>query len=408
MIFLTGATGFLGSQLLGRLLVTYPDLSIALLVRSAYRKSSQERVDRILSELFPAEVSSLFATRVVVIEGDVLQERFGLSSAVYDKLIDQVSSVFHCAASVSFSQSIKEARAVNVSSTQAILDFVHFAQIRQRTKINLHYVSTAYVVGDTESIVSPHDINLDVPFKNTYEQSKAEAEVLARKACNDLHCVIYRPSIIVGDSWTGETSSFNVIYAPAKFLARGLLKVVPGLPYAPFDIVPVDYVADAIAVLSKFEFRSGSSFHLCAGVGEEVTLLELLDYLFLSMNRTVSGSYVQPPFLSPELMNVIHQSVNVALEGVRSIEKFLGVKLDVLQKILPYFSYMIRNPRFDTSDTISILKGVMDPPPAFNQYALRLFDYCNLTNWGKTHWTNPHEKRAWFQRFNSTPYLYGT
>lgn len=398
MIFLTGGTGFLGSQLLGRLLLAYPNDKIGVLIRPSCEKNSKERADIVLQGLFPHSLVPHFSARVIPIEGDLLQPNFGLGSQSFYDLAAQTSQIFHCAASVSFSQPLDEARNANVTSTERILDLTYRAQIGQAQVVPLHYVSTAYVVGDTESTVGPNELTLDTNFKNTYEQSKAEAEALVRQATNALQCVIYRPSIIVGDSITGETSSFNVIYGPARFLARGLLKVVPGVPSALFDMVPVDYVADAIIALSKINHPSGSCYHLCSGVGAEATLVELLEYLFLSLNKTVSRSFTPPPFLTPELVALVQQSITVALGGMRSLEKFLGSRLEVLQKIIPYFLYMIRNPRFDISSTTIALNGVMPPPPAFHNYAEKLFDYCHCTNWGKLPWTNPSNVENWFER----------
>ncbi len=384
--------------MLGRLLLAYPNEKIGVLIRPTCENSSRERSDLVLQGLFPPDHVPHFANRVIPIEGDLLQNYFGLGAQAFSELAVQTSQIFHCAASVSFSQPLEEARSANVTSTERILDYTYSAQLRQSQTVPLHYVSTAYVVGDTEDTVDPDDLTLDTKFKNTYEQSKAEAEALVRHATNSLQCVIYRPSIIVGDSVTGETSSFNVIYGPARFLARGLLKVVPGVPSALFDMVPVDYVADAIIALSKIDHPSGSCYHLCSGVGAEATLVELLEYLFLSLNKTVSRTFAPPPFLTPELIAIVQQSITVALGGMRSLEKFLGSRLEVLQKIVPYFLYMIRNPRFNIDETTRVLNGIMPPPPMFHDYAEKLFDYCNHTNWGKLPWTNPSNVENWFER----------
>ena len=398
MIFVTGSTGFLGSQLLGRLLLAYPSEEIGVLVRSSSDHSARKRTLCILNEIFPKKLALQFSNRVITLEGDLTKPRLGLTQGEMSKVVGEVSKIFHCAAAVSFSQPIHEARLANVMSTQYVLDLAHHAQHNRGEDVPLHYVSTAYVVGDTERAVGPNEFCLDSRFKNTYEQTKAEAEFLVRSATNGIRSVIYRPSIIVGDSITGQTSSFNVIYGPARFLARGLLKVVPGSPSALFDMVPVDYVADAITNLSKMDLPSGSSFHLCSGIGAEATLVELLEYLFISINKTVSRKFSPPPFLTPELIALVQQSITMAFESMKSLEKFLGSRLEVLQKIIPYFLYMIRNPQFDISATTETLKGVMAPPPAFQSYAERLFDYCQDTNWGKLPWTNPHDIKPWFKR----------
>ncbi len=135
----------------------------------------------------------------------------------------------------------------------------------------LYYVSTAYVAGLRQGVVGPDELSFSAGFRNAYEQTKAEAEALVRDVSSRFPTVIFRPSIIVGDSISGQTSAFNVIYVPAKLLVRGLFRFVPAVPNIPFDVVPVDYVADAIAHLSRLPLPSGTCYHLTVGIGREST-----------------------------------------------------------------------------------------------------------------------------------------
>ena len=109
-------------------------------------------------------------------------------------------------------------------------------------------------------------------FRNTYEQTKAEAEALVRSRMGSLPCVILRPSIIVGDSQTGVTSSFKMLYWPLKIYSRRLWRTVPGFRDAVLDIVPVDYVAKAVAQLAFDERAVGATVHLCAGPNGSATI----------------------------------------------------------------------------------------------------------------------------------------
>ena len=126
--------------------------------------------------------------------------------------------MIHCAATVRFDHSLDEARRINVEGTRRVLDFAAAAP-RLRS---LAYVGTAYVAGDRTGLVRENELDAGQSFRNTYEQTKAEAEALVRSRLGSLPGVILRPSIIVGDSRTGVTSSFKMLYWPLKIYARRL------------------------------------------------------------------------------------------------------------------------------------------------------------------------------------------
>src|SRR5437763_10977260 len=113
------------------------------------------------------------------------------------------------------------------------------------------YVSTAYVAGTHPGEFHEDELAVGQDFRNAYEQSKFEAEQLVRARADRLPVQIFRPSIIVGERASGWTSSFNVLYTPLKAFARGRLPLLPADPEAPVDVVPVDYVADAIFTLAS-------------------------------------------------------------------------------------------------------------------------------------------------------------
>jgi hypothetical protein len=154
--------------------------------------------------------------------------------------------VIHSAATVRFDHSLDEARRINVEGTRRVLDFA--AGMRQLR--SLAYVGTAYVAGERSDLVRESELAVGQSYRNTYEQTKAEAEALVRSRLGSVPGVILRPSIIVGDSRTGVTSSFKMMYWPLKIYARRLWRTVPGYPDAVLDIVPVDFVAASVARLA--------------------------------------------------------------------------------------------------------------------------------------------------------------
>jgi len=140
-----------------------------------------------------------------------------------------------------------------------VLDFAAGArQLR-----SLAYVGTAYVAGERTDLVRESELAVGQSYRNTYEQTKAEAEALVRSRLGSVPGIILRPSIIVGDSRSGATSSFKMMYWPLKIYARRLWRTVPGFPDAVLDIVPVDYVATAVARL-VFDEAAWAARSTCA------------------------------------------------------------------------------------------------------------------------------------------------
>ena len=168
LILVTGATGFLGVQLVRELLERQPKARLALLIRDRAGQSGQQRADLIVP---PAERS-----RVQVYSGDVSQPNCGLETAAYQRLSAETTRVIHSAATVRFDHSLEEARQINVEGTRRMLDFA--AGMRQLR--SLAYVGTAYVAGERTDLVRESELAVGQSYRNTYEQTKAEAEALVR------------------------------------------------------------------------------------------------------------------------------------------------------------------------------------------------------------------------------------
>jgi len=163
-ILVTGATGFLGTQLVRELLDRQPQARLALLIRDRPGRSGQQRADEFIP---PADRS-----RVEVFSGDVGHPKCGLENAAYQRLTAEITRVIHSAATVRFDHSLDEARRINVEGTRRVLDFAAAApQLR-----SLAYVGTAYVAGERTDLVREDELAIGQGYRNTYEQTKAEAE----------------------------------------------------------------------------------------------------------------------------------------------------------------------------------------------------------------------------------------
>ena len=401
MILLTGGTGFLGREILARLLYQRPFERIGLLIRPSGQHSAESRARSLLSEIFTPEEAGVLMRRIEVVQGDVAEEAFGLGSTEFTALAERTHEIFHCAATTTLNHDLENARRINVGGTQQVLRLSEGASRSFGHNFKLFYVSTAYVAGSRKGIVRADELSVEGPFRNAYERSKAEAEAMVRSAQGALPICIFRPSIIVGDSVTGQTSAFNVIYVPAKLMVKGLLSRFPGCPNAPFDLVPVDYAADAIVFLSGAENFAGACYHISSGVGREPSLWEIIEILFATFNeqRKRGRSLLNlPQLITPDMMSLAQSSLSAAKSSVKVIEKLVGESINSFRQTMPFIPYMLGNPQFDNCETLRAIGSALPHPPVFRSYAERLFQYCLDTNWGKIPWTNPRNFSVWRER----------
>jgi thioester reductase-like protein len=239
-VLLTGATGFLGMETLARLLERGE--RVEAIVRAGDQAEANARLAATL-ELVGAGPSA--AGLVSAVPGELTRPGLGLSRRDEERLRSEVNLVVHCAASVSWDLTLPQARDINVIGTRRVLELAEEISVRGHLDRLVH-VSTAYVAGRHRGSFAETDLMVGQRFRNTYEQAKAEGELVVRRFAERLPIAVVRPSIVVGESDSGWTPAFNVIYWPLRAFARGLLREVPALPESRVDIVPVDYVADAI------------------------------------------------------------------------------------------------------------------------------------------------------------------
>jgi long-chain acyl-CoA synthetase len=362
-IVLTGATGFLGRELVAELLARNPETEFSLLVRGRDDAEAAQRADRMLTEVLSGDALANARKRVRAVRADLERERFGLEQRAYEKLAGETTAVIHGAASVSFSLPLPEARAINVEGTRRMLDFALRANAR------MDYIGTAYVAGERRGLVREDELDVGQSFRNTYEQTKMEAEKLVRKRAGGQPVVMYRPSIIVGDSETGRTSSFKVLYWPLKVYARGLVPVVPAKPRTPVDVVPSDYVVKAIAHIREDAANEGKCFHLAAGPERSARLEELssLASEFFHVRK--------PIFVNPELF---------VRYGRPVVDRLAWGKVKhVLTTGRVYTPYMSLDMTFDTSGARRALAGTEIEVPPVERYFSRLFEFAIASDWGK-------------------------
>ncbi len=249
-VLLTGATGLVGSQLLSRLLDR--DVSVAVLVRPNRRATAHQRIEQCLA---PFEKSRLLP-RPRVITADLSASGLGLSLEDREWLGRQSIRVLHCAGSIRFNEDAvsREPFTSNVDGTQNLLRLAGTLDCRA-----FHFVSTAYVQNGKSSVCREERVAATDQASNDYERSKIIAEQAVDQADGLGPKTIHRPSIVIGDSQTGYTSTFHGFYAPLQVAlqmaarygydadaGRHLREQLGLTPSDCKNFVPVDWVAECI------------------------------------------------------------------------------------------------------------------------------------------------------------------
>ncbi len=331
-LFITGVTGTLGKEFVRELLQTTPH-RLYVLIRRQGRYTHWDRARKILSAW---GLERHLATRIHVLAGDVTDPHFGLSEEDLTCLRKEVDEFYHIAALTALNGSKEDCERINIGGTRHALELA-WDFFREGRLDRFFYFSTAYVAGSRQTYHSMED---DLPEKpahsNFYESSKYQSESLVRSAMkNGLPGTIFRPSIVVGDSLTGEVSEFNVIYPFMKLFAHGILKILPTRLDNSFNIVPIDFVIQASQAIARQPSSKGKTFHLVTLNPPSIgMLLELKQTEFPNMPPI---EVIAPENFKPENLDTL------SLGAYRMLEPYLGYLNDALT--------------FDARNTEEALKG---------------------------------------------------
>lgn len=369
LTLLTGATGALGQEVLRQWIQTRPKTEgLLVLARGKGKGGAEKRVQAVLRKHFTGEDLKQAEKRITVLDGDIAEERLGLTADLYREVAERTAQIIHCAAAVRFDQPLEEARQANLEGTRQVVQLAKAAR-RAGQEGRLNYVGTAYIAGKRRGVIYENEFAHRKGFHNTYEQSKYEAEALVRHAQNEIPVTIYRPSIIIGNSNTGETTNFKAFYWPIRAYALGQMKILPGLPSCQIDLVPVNYVATAVLYLSDQKQTPGSCYHLTAGRSNLLQLEEIMEAAveFFKIKR--------PRLIHPALLTLAENWPGRLLMSERALK--------TLKLGKPYYPYFATHLEYDTSQAVQMLEpaGIYAPP--VRNFFDRLFRYCVETDWGK-------------------------
>jgi thioester reductase-like protein len=252
-ILFTGFPGFIGMRLLPRILELKPHARIECLVQEKFQGAARQAAKALTGKHPHAR------GRIDLVVGDITVRGLGIEAARARALRKSLKEAYHLAAVYDLTVSREVGRRVNVEGTKNVLELLEEAELFER----LHYVSTAYVSGTARGVYRETDLDVGQGFKNHYEETKFQAEV--EVARGRVPRTIYRPGVVVGDSKTGETAKFDgpyfVLRAMERLPSRGLF-VRLGRGYGTVNVVPIDFVVEALARLSSVPTSLGKTYHL--------------------------------------------------------------------------------------------------------------------------------------------------
>ena len=345
-IFLTGFPGFIATRLVERL--AKHETQFFLLVQPQFVDLAMREIEEIAEHTdTPLEAYS-------IVEGDITQPLMGINNADLETIQVETTDVFHLAAAYDLAVPKDVAFSVNFEGTKNVNDFVH--SVRNLRRYN--YVSTCYVAGKREGVIHENELEHDAGFRNYYEETKYLAEVEVENMKPTVPVTIFRPSVVVGDSQTGETAKYDGIYYLIHYLRKApqLLRVFNvGNDKVRLNLVPVDFVVDGIAALSGDPAALGRTIALADPA--PLTTQELFDVIAKELSGRKS-EFNPPP--------------NVT-------EWFLGTRVSPRMTGLPHYAvpYFFISQTYDTTVAKTLLRKHGIACPRFPNYVGKLLEFVD-------------------------------
>ena len=371
-ILVTGSTGFVGAELLSRLLLRSQSTIVAP-VRASSDAAARARGLAILEEVLARPVSVEEARRVQWVAGDLERRRLGWDDSTWRHWAERVNEIYHCAAATDFDLTLEQAQRINVGGLRQVHAFAVVAAALGDFR-RLHHVSTAYAAGRTlDDVRAGQKLPPDEErhFRNTYERTKARAERFIRDYA-EVPWTIYRPSIIVGDSLSGRTRSWNVCYAPMRWIASGRLRMVPASSRAILDYVPVDYVVDALLALGARSDTEGRTLHLTAGE-QSCGVPECLRLIEEGVARHKGTTPAQTAVIGPRRFALL----------VKSLQLLRPSSAESLERFLLYAPYTQVETRFQNGEENAMLREHGISQPVLADYFPRIVRYALEHDFGR-------------------------
>jgi NAD(P)-dependent dehydrogenase (short-subunit alcohol dehydrogenase family) len=355
--FVTGATGFIGKRLVKALLARR-----GAVVHFLLRPESEGKVPELLAYW------GVNKSRAVPVYGDLTAKKLGVAAEQLKALKGQVDMVYHLAAVYDLGADEESQVQVNIEGTRNAVEFAKAIDAG-----HFHHVSSIAAAGLYEGVFREDMFEEAENLDHPYFMTKHESEKIVRKECR-VPWTVYRPAMVVGDSETGEMDKIDGPYYFFKLIQR-MRQILPpwmpsiGLEGGRINIVPVDYVVQALDVISHSKAPLDKRcFHLVDPVGYRVG--DVLDIFAKAAHAPKMNLFV-----NAALLGFIPKSVKkgmMAIAPVRRVRNAVMKDLGLPEDILTFVNYPTR---FDSREAQAILKPAGVDCPNLKDYAWRLWDY---------------------------------
>ncbi|MES2609813.1 MAG: SDR family oxidoreductase [Pseudomonadota bacterium] len=354
--FVTGATGFIGKRLVKKLLERK-----GAVVHFLIRRESADKVADLRSYW------GVSAARAVPVFGDLTAKKLGVASEDVKKLKGQIDHFYHLAAVYDLGADEETQVAVNIEGTRNTVDLAKAIDAG-----HFHHVSSIAAAGLYEGVFREDMFEEAEGLDHPYFQTKHESEKIVREDCK-VPWTVYRPAMVVGDSTTGEMDKIDGPYYFFKLIQR-LRQLLPpwmptvGLEGGRVNIVPVDFVVNALNVISHHKDITRKCYHLVDPVGYRVG--DVLDIF----SRAAHAPRMNL-FINAALLGFIPKGIKkslMAMAPVRRVRNAVLKDLGLPEDMLTFVNYPTR---FDCRETLAALKGSGVTCPNLKDYAWRLWDY---------------------------------
>ena len=353
--FVTGGTGFLGRYLIGNLLKRKGTIHVLV------RKDSLKKFDALAKKM------GWDSKRVLPVTGDMTAPKCGLTAAQIRNLTGKVQHFFHLAAIYDLTASAESQRAANIDGTQHALDLAAALKVGC-----FHHTSSIAAAGLYPGVFREDMFEEAEGLDDPYLRTKHDSEGLVR-AEKRVKWRIYRPGMVVGHSQTGEMDKIDGPYYFFTFLKK-LREMLPpwmptlGIEGGRINVVPVDFVVDAMDHIAHKPKLDGHCFHLTDP--EPMRVGEVLN--------TFARAGHAPEMtmrIDARMFAFVPGGIRMAVGNLPPVKRFIGMLLrdfKIPKETLKFITYPTR---FDNRETERALKGSGIKVPALDTYAWRLWDY---------------------------------
>jgi NAD(P)-dependent dehydrogenase (short-subunit alcohol dehydrogenase family) len=355
--FVTGATGFIGRHLVVRLLERDGDIYVLV------REESADKLESLIGRWGPAAKD-----RVRSVTGDLAKPSLGVSGKKLEKLrAAQIDHFFHLAAIYDMTADEEPNRIANVEGTRHAVELANELQVGC-----FHHTSSIAVAGKYKGLFREDMFDEGQKLDHPYHRTKFEAEKIARTQTK-VPWRVYRPSIVVGNSETGEMDKidgpyyfFTAIKMARHYLPGWFPLIGPELGYT--NIVPVDFVADAMDQIAHRPDLDGQAFHLMNPKSQRSG--EVMNVIAAAAHAPQMSMRIDTKLLNALPKGTI--GMLMALPAAKGVRRAILDDFGIPDAVLGYVGLTAE---FDTRDTERALEGSGISVPPLESYAAKLWDY---------------------------------